>query len=384
MSDLESLLLLLAVIYGVECLVWVRLGAVAFTHWTGARWRLRQPSAVAGNARGGLVVAPLLPPMGTAVYGQQLPVSLAPEGVIAFNPGSPNGLRRPLASAAWFRFDEIKTVGTDGKFVTINGARFVKTSSEAYAFFLAEEVKRLQRLPLEQRAGSIKHLFADQLSVEKIQARLQAYRERIGWLRVLANSLFASVFLLAPILINLVGLNRCWWVLLGLILVQMWPIAYLFRRAHRALVPKAAEERFTWVLTMVLAAPSAMRASDILGRRVLETFHPLALAKALCAEEAFKHFAGAVIRDLHHPAEPSCPTADPAAAKAVAWSLALWRDTVKDFMRRAGQPVEQFLARPKPSEPVHASYCPRCLAQFVVKQGACADCGGKALEPLEP
>jgi hypothetical protein len=133
---------------------------------------------------------------------------------------------------------------------------------------------------------------------------------------------------------------------------------------------------------MLLAAPTAMRAHDLLVRRALETFHPLALARILVSPEEFRQLVHQVLLDLRHPLQPLAPTGPPEARASVAWSLAAWRKTVEEFVRRAELSPEELLAPPTPSEPDHVSYCPRCLTQYIVPEGVCAECGGLPLERL--
>ncbi|MBI3874586.1 MAG: hypothetical protein HY300_01170 [Verrucomicrobia bacterium] len=52
------------------------------------------------------------------------------------------------------------------------------------------------------------------------------------------------------------------------------------------------------------------------------------------------------------------------------------------FLRDEGLKPEELLAPPAPGDPGNRSYCPRCRAQFVTADGACADCGGRKLEPF--
>src|SRR5947199_254181 len=66
MGELESLLLVLALIYLSECLVWVRRGALAIRNWRGRNSRIVDPGALLGNQRGGFLLANPLPPLGNA------------------------------------------------------------------------------------------------------------------------------------------------------------------------------------------------------------------------------------------------------------------------------------------------------------------------------
>ncbi len=383
MRELFDLLLLLAAIYGLECLSWVPIGALALTKWWGRNWRVRQPPLWSGNVHGGFLLANPLPPLGTIIYGRQLPLSLSPQGVCAWNPACLNGSRRPPQPASWVPFADMHEVVAMGKKVLINRRPFFGVSSEAYAAFLAETIRQLHQVPPERRADKIRAVFAGQLDARRIKARWDEASERVRILRGLANALLFSAFLAVPVLAWQFGLRRLLWALVGGVLVQTVTLTILYHRAHKALMPAANEERFTWALTMLLAAPTAMRAHDLLVVRAFEQFHPLALAQVLAAPHEFESLSQGILLDLHYPMEPLCPSGSTEARAAVAWSHAAWREAVEDFLRTSGLALERFLAPPARSEPGHLSYCPRCRTQFVVAEGTCSDCGGLPLAEFE-
>lgn len=383
MDDLSELLLVLAVIYAIECLVWIRLGTVAFSRWTGSRWRMRQPGSLAGNARGGLLLAHPLPPLGLLVYGQQAPLSVSLEGVCAWTTACVNGSRRPPHTGAHVPIEEIRKTATDGKWLLVNGRKFLKATSEDYARFLAAMFLELRQLPGDRREKWIRAGLERQLDTKQVEARLEDCLRRARPLRMLGNTLLFYLFAVVPVAAWHFGLIPSGLWLLGGMLLQTVPVMVLFHRAHKVLLPGACDERFAWDLTLILAAPAAIRASDILARRAFERFHPLALAKVLCAPEDFRALALTVARDLAHPLQPATPQSMPEAARAtVTWAGDAWRDTVAAFLRDSGVKGDEWLADPARTESCHASYCPRCLAQYVKPEGLCEDCGGVRLKPF--
>ena len=54
-------------------------------------------------------------------------------------------------------------------------------------------------------------------------------------------------------------------------------------------------------------------------------------------------------------------------------------EAAEGFVARAGVKVDELLKPPVPAEVCNATYCPRCHAQFVLKEGVCSECGGRAL-----
>src|SRR6266511_2153028 len=110
MGELESLLLVLALIYLSECLVWVRRGALALGTWWGKSFRILYPGALLGNQRGGLLLANPLPPLGTLFLSPLVPFSLSPQGALAYSSACLNPAGPPVQTARFFRFAVIREV----------------------------------------------------------------------------------------------------------------------------------------------------------------------------------------------------------------------------------------------------------------------------------
>src|SRR5207302_9775862 len=121
MGELQRLLLVIALIYLSECMVWVRRGAFAFGTWWVRNFHLRHPSALLGNQRGGLLLANPLPPLGTVFVSQLIPLSLSPEGVFAYTSACLNPAGRPWQTAKYVRFEDILEVAVEGRKMLVNG-----------------------------------------------------------------------------------------------------------------------------------------------------------------------------------------------------------------------------------------------------------------------
>jgi len=65
-------------------------------------------------------------------------------------------------------------------------------------------------------------------------------------------------------------------------------------------------------------------------------------------------------------------------------SDAAMRRALESFLARNGMPREELL-RPPPRESQNCrTYCPLCLAQFVLAEGECPDCGDVQLKQFLP
>jgi hypothetical protein len=379
MSELELLFLVLAVIYACECGCWLRRGSVALVTRAGRRWRLAHPGELLGNQRGGLIFAHPFPPLGTVLTGNQYPLSLSPEAVLAYVAPSINPGGRPLQTEELIRFDEIRTVETMGRTVRANGRRLLKAASPTFAAHLAQDLRRLRGLAPEQRQDAIADILAASLDADALRRRWQEFQEQTTKVRLLTNLLFGYLFVLAPVLIWYLGFRLSWLGLLVGLLALTTTTAFCFQRAHKTFYPAAEDERFSHFLTIFLSPATTIRAHDVLSRPLLESFHPLALAKVFCPEPEFRAFARTVWREIRFPGLPVCPRAEPVAEAAEGHARAALRRAIEDFLEHCGLHPDELAQPPTPTDDTCRSYCPRCLAQFTTSNGTCADCGGLAL-----
>jgi len=213
---------------------------------------------------------------------------------------------------------------------------------------------------------------------------LAEFKSGTGRLGFVTNALFGYLFVLSPLAIWLVGLGRSWPGLLAGLLALTATIAVLFHRSHKRLYPAAEDERFTHSVIFLLSPATAIRARDALSRPLLEAYHPLTVAKALCPEERFKNMARSCWRELNFPALPVCPEGEPIAQETERYSRGVLQKTVEEFLRESGIDPASLLPPPTPADETCQSFCPRCLAQFTTRDGLCGDCGGLRLEPLPP
>ena len=377
MPELQTLLLVLLVIYGAECLVWVPLGGIAFAAYREARFRILQPGALAGNQRGGIVVAQPIPPLGLLFVVRAFPISASPEGIFSFVASSVHRDRRLVQPASWFRLHDVKDVRVDGKKVWIANRLLLKAATPLEAVRIVRFVKALAHEPAEKRRGLIDTFIAAGFDTPALQERVREFRKHGLLLRKLSNVLLAFLFLIAPAVIWRFGFQASAWPLVAVLLAQTVTIAFLFRHAHKALYPDGADERFVPFTLMLLAPASAARAHDFLARHALSEFHPLAVAKALCAPETFKTFARRLVSDMRYPMYPVIVDETPEAVAAEQLFRTATLKAAEDFLQASGIDPNEVTMRPVSPEPETRSYCPRCGMEFVAAEAACGDCGGR-------
>jgi hypothetical protein len=384
MGELESLLLVLVAIYFSECLVWLRRGAVLFFAPWSRDWKWTQPGRLLGNQNGGFQLANPLPPLGRLLISLPFPLSLSSQGAGSWSSITLNSHGRPQQCGVFLTFEAMQEITREAKGVRVNGAMFFRAASISQARQVAALLRELKKLPENKREAAIQRRFREMLDTAAVLTRWKQCEQAFHRLALIGNSLFFSLFLLAPALVMSVGLRRCWPFLVAGLLTQTIAQAIFFRRAHQALFPDGAEERFAPFLTMLLSPPAAIRAHDQLTRHLAEGFHPLAVARAFCPPEPFQELARRVWRDLNYPLLPVCPSDRGNFVAAEQWTRTAWRDAVEEFLRRESVQPDTLLPAPAPTEPANQSYCPRCGAQFVVAETFCTDCGGWPVKRFTP
>lgn len=382
MNDVQLLFVVLAALYVWECACWLRRGSVAFVTWRGREWRAVHPGALAGNPSGGFILAAPLPPLGTVLVANQLPLSLSPDGVLAFVATNVNPGWRPAQSGCFVRWENLGVIRVRGKKLFINGGLFLAAATPGLARQLKVELQRLVKLTPASRGAAIAEMLHGALDGQGIDFRLREYRARSSAVRLLANALFLYLLVIVPGSIWYFGFGLAWLgLLLGLLALTV-ATATFFGRAHHALYPNAGDERFTHTLTIALAPSSALRAHDALSRPLLESFHPLAVAKCLLPDKAFRLFARRILLDLRHPARPWGSSDLPELVATEAYSRRALLAAVEAFLQHHGLPPEELGRAPSPIDDSCRSFCPRCDAQFTNPTGECGDCGGLPLVEL--
>ncbi len=379
MSDVQLLFVVLAALYLWECACWLRRGSVAFVTWLGRDWRAVHPGALAGNPNGGFILAAPLPPLGSVFIANQLPLSLSPDGVMAFVATNVNPGWRPAQSGCFARWEKLGAVRVRGKKLLVNGELFLVAATSGFARHLKAELQRLVKLTPAERETTILEMLRGTFDLRAIESRQREYQVRSPAVRRLSNALFGYLLLVVPGLIWYFGFGLTWLgLLLGLLSLTI-ATAIFFCRAHRALYPNASDERFTLTLTIALAPSSTLRAHDALSRPLLENFHPLAVAKQLLPDNEFRTLARQVLLDLRHPARPWGISEQSELVATEAYSRNALLTATEEFLNLNGLTPDELGRAPAPADESCRSFCPRCSVQFTTLRGECADCGGLAV-----
>lgn len=381
MTDEQALYLTLLALYLLECAVWVPRGSAAFVAKASGEATLRFPRQGVSNNRGGLVLGPLVPGAGAILVAPQWPVSIGPEGILAWVAESLEVEQRAHQNGALARFEDAPPAKSDGRDVLIGSSVFVTTASAGLARRVAEAIEKVRGA--KKRTAAVDAILAEHADTEAARRRTDEVLQATGALRWASLVLAVIVFAGAPAAVMHFGLEVIWLPVLAVVFGATWTCAALFYRAHKKIFPGARLERFGQTVLFALYPIGAMRASDAIGRSALHGLHPLAVAVALAPPEQQRKLAAHLLRDARWPRRPVCLNEEPAAETIEASFRKALLVHLTKLAEKAGVSSEQAAAPPDPEEGC-STYCPRCHAQFDKNTEACADCGGVPALPLPP
>ena len=298
MTDGQLLLLLFALIYLSDTMVWVSLSGYAVSSRWRSDWRLRSPSPRFEGLGGGLVTLQPFPPLGTVFVTEGWPFSVTQEGISPVSPEGPiPGIppAPPKGSQCW-KWEEIERISVDRKRLLINGGSFARTSGETRARHLAALLRRLRSAVPTGREEAIhrevSRAFRSRDATRRVAALLKALRP----LRINCCLLFVVSFLVLPPVYWWFGEGRPTWIALAMMWLLMVLCSVEYLLIHRRLYPGQVGERWQHFFLGLLLPHHGMRTLDALTRNFLVGYHPLAVAAALTfgiAASAMRVAAGA-------------------------------------------------------------------------------------------
>ena len=372
MTEVHVLFLILAGVYLLQCIGWAPLESEVLR----IGWRFRAKILPHGLplhfGQHKLFLLNPFSPLASAIICELFPsVGTTDDG---FPANSTPAKTDAVTGARTIRFNwhERQQIHSQGKEVLSAGQVLFFAHSQAYAAFLAGILDRVRKKSPQERDRAFEREFEKMFDTKKVAERLQEYKSHAALLRTTCVLLFVFLFLMAPVLIRLRGLERIWPVLLAYLIWSLAWIGWSFLRAHRALYPEQKEGRWQQVMVLALSPFSAMRANDVLSRDLFCAFHPMAVACVLLSKEDARVQAERTLRQNLFRAGTEA-SSDAAMLRAL-----------ESFLARNGMPREELL-RPPPRESQNCrTYCPLCLAQFVLAEGECPDCGDVQLKQFLP
>jgi hypothetical protein len=373
MNDVQVLFLVLAAVYLLQCIGWAPLESEVLR----LGWRFRAKILPEGQqlrfGQHKLFFLNPFSPLAGAIVCDLFPSvrSVAQGSSTEANPSKPREVTgRPTILLS---VQEKQQVQSAGKEIRSAGGVLFTAHSEAYASFLAVVLDRVRKRLPQDRDRAFEREFEKMFDTKKVALRLEEYQTHTTFLRTACVLLFVFLFLMAPVLIRLRGLERIWPVLLAYLIWSLAWIGWSFLRAHRALYPDQKEGRWQQVMVLALSPFSAIRANDVLLRDLFCAFHPLAAANVLLSKKDFRVEAERTLRRSLFRTDQDVTSSDTAMRRAL-----------QAFLMKTGMPPEQLLNPPHRESENCQTYCPLCLAQFVLAEGECPDCGDIQLKAFPP
>ena len=377
MTEGQTLLLILILVYLTDCLIWVKRESVAFVgNWRGS-WRLRVPPSWAGNANGGILLLNPVPPAGRVFLSHLVPISISPSGVCAYNLQTlPSEARSPAQTGQFLSFNKIESASVDGVYLLVNKERFAKCATARQAKALASLIPELTKASASKRERIARAWISKQFAIDEATARLRESEKVIEPIRELSLILFLFLFVVTPILVMNFALLSLVIPVAVVMFIMAIVIGVMFQRAHKQFFPNEGTERFESLAKMVLCPPVSIRAPDLLTRNLLSDFSPIVLAELL-GEARERQFVRAFILDLQYPLGHE--VADDTAEQTMRWTAEQQLAICLEQMKGGRYLKREELEAPSQREENSISYCPRCRCQFVVRDGECPDCPGVGL-----
>jgi len=376
MGDGELLFLVLSLIYLSDCLVWIGRRTVLFASPWCSYWRTLFANPYAGNASGGLWLLNPLPPLGRAFFGHWYPLSMSPTGVCDLRLPVVGSLGRPCQSGHTLLYEQIRTVGHDGKYLLLNGRKFTKCESHDQSELLVETIKRVIPESIEKRGKIIQDFVNAQFLKIEASVRLEQVQRLVSKIRWTASAFFVFLYVMVPILVNTYGLMRFVIPVAAIMFLAASIIALQYSQAFKTLFPLRNSDRISGIVKMVLCPPTAIRAGDLLTLEAMSRFHPVLIGTLLLGGEV-TGFLRTVIRDLQYPLRQD--HTDVQCLSIVSWFAAMERQAISDFLRNELSTSYESLLTSPVWDGISTAYCPRCSCQFTVSAGECPDCPGVSL-----
>jgi len=371
MIGFGSLLAVLFVLYLVEYAAWIPSDAVAFRVCSGGKFPLRMVVRPRAVTRARVAFSYPLPLRSAILVSSWASASISPAGIVTGTPGR------------FLPFENISSIETAARSVLANGETFVSGSSGAQANQWAGLLRKLCKCEPQDRASQIEKFLSNSLDADRARARVQHYLDESFRTCMDSAALFVVTFVVSPILVWRWGLRETWPILVFSFFVSLLVILGDFRRAERELFPEPETNRWESIVTILISPPAALRATKYLARDAAAAYHPLAIAAAGCSDAEFGALASWTLRQLMFVPDVSRTLGD-GAVDCAEWFRHELLEQVSKLVRSEGRSPELLVSAPSLRDSQHAqSYCPRCLAQYVISRGVCTDCGGVSLRPLD-
>lgn len=362
LSDTELILLVIAVIYLWECLLWLPAEAVAFTTAFGRLKLALHPTFLRRIDSHAALIS--IFPWSRSIVASEWPVPVSRDGLCILN-GSKAGTFIP--------FGELKTVEADQRYIRINRTR-TKCASAEVALHFTNLLTTLRELPIDERDAAIDEAVQSSFSPEGVASRIEQVDRSVSALRLASLLLFIWVFIHGPILYytteSQTGTLTRYLAVSGLFWLSG---VVLFAIAQRRLLSSPSTEQFSRVATLCVSPAGVMRAANTITSDAFSQFTPAAVAAAVMPSTAFRSFISQRLRQLAHPSASDFPDASPEFRSTQNSFDARQLAALSVMLKEQSIEIDELLCAPAPDFDAR-TWCPRCLNQYTLESGDCPDC----------
>jgi hypothetical protein len=387
MIDWQTIYLVTLIIYSVEAIQWVTLGTALFYKPWFSSWRVRTSGWPVEAIQREALWSPLLPPFGRTLLAAQDSFRFGVHGCWHTSRAAFRNADRHDAEN-YLRYSDIRQLSLDGSSVKANGSLLQRFNSDGVARHCFEFLKGMMAANPEERIMAIRSELTCRTDVRDVVQVIGSFEQNSRFLLLYCTLQFTILVIIFPTMSYLLGFELIWLPLLIVLVLSGLAIVREFSRLRRSLPLTPLAELPGVTATICLSPVSAVHAYDELFKRIVEMHDPLAVAAAIMDRSTFAVLAGTEYRALVFPAVISIAEAgggesnpsDPKFASDLDWERKLRTELMEKLMRKASCSPEQALASPIQHSEQSISYCPRCHAQYVVRNICCVNC----LRPVVP
>ena len=387
MGEIETLFVLLGIVYLVECCVLADKNALVFSP---APFTQQLRKGLALTLRSVLVFLNPIPFFATVNISHPEPVSLSIRGVALYNSLLHDRAHLGAAGENFIAYADIARLDVKGARLRINEREFVCADS-VQAAQMAADIERLMTLRKSRLyAGDaldkaveneLRGIFSGRLNLGAARQRRREVARR-----TLPPAVFATLMLLHLFAIMPVGLllstSRLVWLILTLVFLALhFLTAFCFWYSHRKLYPADSEGRLKKMIAVLFNPFASMGCPRQLTRDGLAGFHPMLAGYVLLRGSGRRTFMHRAWSRLAYNTFPNY--GDAQARDQLAMHNRLLMAEAARALAEDGAAAEELLLKP-PFDPTAHSYCPICLLQYTAEGDECLYCLGVPLHKAEP
>ena len=356
---LEVLFPCIVILYLIDCIAYVKNDHFLLVANFGKRFKVKRPGI---RLIGILPTAKAILLTNIRVYFTKIAIYILEDDIPSDN------LISEINHYNSLEYKDITEVRTDGKDVTINGEKLIKTQSPIMAGQLSKIIESLKISDPSERGKKIKGFLEKTINLEEIRLINTNHQKIFLWLEILCILLFVFWFIELPILLysNLFFFPTIY-ILLSYIAILYVLIIVLSIFAERRIYQNRRKGSFA-LLSLILSPVSAINAVSSFTRDIYAEFDYLAVAAELLPQNSFKGLIGTELarvsnlRNLAHNSDLE----------------EYWRikeECLHNLLAKVGVPLEEIFTAPQKRDVSAETYCPVCNAEYRSGFNSCSDCG---------